>query len=226
MISVLGYAVDRDLMLFGVLPYLEKRLEITADGERRARSARGVADLRLFGRYACPATRSKRPPTASPVALLGPCGVNRERSCRSTPTGNRFGVCDVMKNIRANCRPPRPPAFKIRGLNRKPQASVRHPPPSAQPTRGCDMIVACLFLGGSEVREGSIEALAQERLSANTAPSAGQGVSHAQACRIVERQSADLSTPCVFKLTHYLRLDQLWESRPYLFNSPQLTLRE
>ena len=44
-ISVLGYAVDRDLMLFGVLPYLEKRLEITEDGGRRARSARGVADL-------------------------------------------------------------------------------------------------------------------------------------------------------------------------------------
>ena len=50
-ISVLGYAVDRDLMLFGVLPYLEKRLEITEDGGRRARSARGVADLRLFARY-------------------------------------------------------------------------------------------------------------------------------------------------------------------------------
>ena len=45
MISVLGYAVDRNLMLFGVLPYLEKRLEITEDGGPRARSARGAADL-------------------------------------------------------------------------------------------------------------------------------------------------------------------------------------
>lgn len=50
-ISVLGYAVDRDFMLFGVLPYVENRLERTTDGERRARSARGVGDLRLFGRY-------------------------------------------------------------------------------------------------------------------------------------------------------------------------------
>ncbi len=49
--SVLGYAVNKDLMLFGVLPYLDKRLESTVDGARRARSARGIADLRLFGRY-------------------------------------------------------------------------------------------------------------------------------------------------------------------------------
>ncbi len=49
--SVLGYAVDRDFMLFGVLPYAENRLELTTDGERRARSARGIGDLKLFGRY-------------------------------------------------------------------------------------------------------------------------------------------------------------------------------
>ncbi len=49
--SVLCWAVDKDLMLFGVLPYLDKRLESTVDGARRARSARGIADLRLFGRY-------------------------------------------------------------------------------------------------------------------------------------------------------------------------------
>ncbi len=40
--SVLGYAVDKDFMLFGVLPYAENRLELTTDGERRARSARPV----------------------------------------------------------------------------------------------------------------------------------------------------------------------------------------
>ncbi len=50
-VSVLGYALDRNLMLFGVLPYAENRLELTTDGARRARSARGVGDLRLFGRY-------------------------------------------------------------------------------------------------------------------------------------------------------------------------------
>ncbi len=49
--SALGYAVDKDLMLFGVLPYSKNRLELTTDGERRDRSARGIGDLRLFGRY-------------------------------------------------------------------------------------------------------------------------------------------------------------------------------
>ena len=50
-VSVLGYALDRDFMLFGVLPYAENRLELTTGGARRACSARGVGDLRLFGRY-------------------------------------------------------------------------------------------------------------------------------------------------------------------------------
>ncbi len=50
-ISVLGYAVDKNLMLFGVFPYLDKRLELTEGGDRRARSARGIGDMRLFGRY-------------------------------------------------------------------------------------------------------------------------------------------------------------------------------
>lgn len=50
-ISVLGYAVNKDLMLFGVLPYLDKRLELNVDGARRARSDRGIGDIRLFGRY-------------------------------------------------------------------------------------------------------------------------------------------------------------------------------
>ena len=31
-VSVLGYAVSRDLMLFGVLPYFDKRLELTVGG--------------------------------------------------------------------------------------------------------------------------------------------------------------------------------------------------
>ena len=47
-ISVLGYSVNPELMLFGVLPYFENRLKLTAFG---ARSARGIGDVRLFGRY-------------------------------------------------------------------------------------------------------------------------------------------------------------------------------
>ena len=51
-ISVLGYGVTSDLALFGILPYLDKRLELTdASGQRIARSTRGIGDGRLFGRY-------------------------------------------------------------------------------------------------------------------------------------------------------------------------------
>ena len=50
-ISVLGYGVNSDLALFGVVPYVDKRLELTEDGARRARGARGLGDVSLFGRY-------------------------------------------------------------------------------------------------------------------------------------------------------------------------------
>ena len=50
-VSVLGYGVNGDLALFGVVPYVDKRLELTSDGARRARSGRGLGDISLFGRY-------------------------------------------------------------------------------------------------------------------------------------------------------------------------------
>ncbi len=50
-ISVLGYGINSDLALFGVVPYVDKRLELIEDGARRARSARGLGDVSLFGRY-------------------------------------------------------------------------------------------------------------------------------------------------------------------------------
>lgn len=50
-VSVLGYGVNKNLALFGVVPYVDKRLELTEGGARRARSARGLGDISLFGRY-------------------------------------------------------------------------------------------------------------------------------------------------------------------------------
>ena len=50
-VSVLGYGVNRNLALFGVVPYVDKRLELTESGARRARSARGLGDISFFGRY-------------------------------------------------------------------------------------------------------------------------------------------------------------------------------
>ena len=50
-VSVLGYGVTSDLAIFGVLPYVDKSLEITSMGVRRTRDTSGIGDLTLFGRY-------------------------------------------------------------------------------------------------------------------------------------------------------------------------------
>lgn len=51
LISVLGYGVTRDFALFGVLPYLDKRLDVNVAGQRVTRSDEGIGDLTLIGRY-------------------------------------------------------------------------------------------------------------------------------------------------------------------------------
>ena len=51
LISVLGYGVTRDFALFGMLPYLDKRLDMDMGGQRVTRSDQGIGDLTLFGRY-------------------------------------------------------------------------------------------------------------------------------------------------------------------------------
>jgi hypothetical protein len=50
-LAALGYGVNRNLAVFGVLPYVDKRLELTSGGQRLARSARGIGDASLFARY-------------------------------------------------------------------------------------------------------------------------------------------------------------------------------
>lgn len=51
-ISVLGYGVTSDLALFGVLPYLDKQLDLTTPGGQRiTRNTNGIGDFRLFARY-------------------------------------------------------------------------------------------------------------------------------------------------------------------------------
>ena len=51
LVSVLGYGVTPGLALFGVVPYVDKNLELTQGGARRERSASGLGDISLFGRY-------------------------------------------------------------------------------------------------------------------------------------------------------------------------------
>ena len=50
-VSVLGYGVSGKLAVFGVLPYVNKDLDLTVTGQRRNRNADGLGDISLFGRY-------------------------------------------------------------------------------------------------------------------------------------------------------------------------------
>jgi len=50
-ISVLGYGVTSDLAVFGLLPYVDKSLDITSMGVRNTRDTSGIGDMTLFGRY-------------------------------------------------------------------------------------------------------------------------------------------------------------------------------
>ncbi len=51
-VSVLGYGINRDIAVFGVLPVLDKTLKVSpVPGTRVKRSASGIGDARLFARY-------------------------------------------------------------------------------------------------------------------------------------------------------------------------------
>ncbi|MGD9728883.1 MAG: transporter [Nitrospiraceae bacterium] len=51
-VSVLGFGVTSDLAIFGMLPYLDKELDLTmAGGQRITRSTSGIGDAQLFARY-------------------------------------------------------------------------------------------------------------------------------------------------------------------------------
>lgn len=50
-VSVLGYGATSDLALFGVLPYLDKSLELPIGGGRVTRQTDGIADAQLLARY-------------------------------------------------------------------------------------------------------------------------------------------------------------------------------
>ena len=51
-ISVLGFGATGDLALFGVVPFLDKSLDLTTPGGARVnRDTSGLGDMRLFGRY-------------------------------------------------------------------------------------------------------------------------------------------------------------------------------
>lgn len=51
LVSVLGYGITGRLAVFGALPIVDKELDVTSGGVRVNRSASGLGDLSLFGRY-------------------------------------------------------------------------------------------------------------------------------------------------------------------------------
>lgn len=51
LVSVLGYGASRDLALFAMLPYADKRLDMQMGGQDITRSQRGFGDLTLLARY-------------------------------------------------------------------------------------------------------------------------------------------------------------------------------
>ena len=50
-ISVLGYGINSKLALFGILPYLDKQLQVDGPGSNIRRSNRGLGDATAFARY-------------------------------------------------------------------------------------------------------------------------------------------------------------------------------
>jgi len=50
-VSVLGYGINGDLAVFGILPYQDKELNLTAGGTRVSRRASGFGDMTVFARY-------------------------------------------------------------------------------------------------------------------------------------------------------------------------------
>ncbi len=49
--SAVGYGVNSDLAIFGVLPYANKQLKMTSGAMRVTRQAEGFGDFKIFGRY-------------------------------------------------------------------------------------------------------------------------------------------------------------------------------
>lgn len=84
-ISVLGYGVNQNLSLFAVVPFHDRRLRITTDGERRTRDAAGLGDIRLFGKY----TAVRRNWTARALRLSPFAGV--ELPTGASDENDRFG---------------------------------------------------------------------------------------------------------------------------------------
>lgn len=80
-VSVLGYGATPRLALFGVLPYVDMGLDSTVAGETLDRSAGGLGDLSLFGRYTVyQRDRPGRTLRLAPFAgLKAPTGAHDER---------------------------------------------------------------------------------------------------------------------------------------------------
>ena len=93
-VSVLGYGVTPELALFGILPIVYKRLEVTpAAGARTTRQAGGLGDMRLFARY----TAYKRDAPGQTFRIAPFAGVE-------LPTGENT-TSDALGRLPASVQP-------------------------------------------------------------------------------------------------------------------------
>jgi len=94
LISVIGYGATAKLALFGMLPVVSKRLDLDGTNGRNSRSANGLGDTRLFGRYTV-VQRDRPGQTLRIAPFLGlqlPTGANQRSDGQGTlPPGVQPG---------------------------------------------------------------------------------------------------------------------------------------
>jgi hypothetical protein len=103
-IAVLGYGLNHKLALFGVLPYVDKDMDVTLMGSRVNRAASGLGDMSVFMRYTV--VQRDRPGSTFRVApflgLKAPTGDNaRLDSIGLLPPGVQpgSGAWDVFGGV-------------------------------------------------------------------------------------------------------------------------------
>lgn len=106
-ITVLGYGLNHKLALFGVLPYVDKELDMTLMGNRVNRAASGLGDMSVFMRYTV--VQRDRPGSTFRVApflgLKAPTGDNtRLDAIGSLPPSIQpgSGAWDVFGGVTAS----------------------------------------------------------------------------------------------------------------------------
>lgn len=109
LVSVLGYGVTPQLALFAAVPYFDKTLNLTINGQtaneqRQSRSTEGFGDLKMFGRYTFlqQDERSKTLRVAGFAGFKAPTGEDDQRDSMGTlpiPLQTGTGAWDSFAGV-------------------------------------------------------------------------------------------------------------------------------